>query len=149
MLEKLDLSNNNLTTAALQKEVFEGFYNEHQYEPLKNLKWLSLANNDIHALNVDVFDHLPFLETLFLDHNPFKIIGPNSAIEMLNKLRVLDLSYMELRTLPDTLLHVPRDLRTLNLTGNILTKVPEAFHYAQNLVELILDENPMEQIGGR
>lgn len=151
LLEKLDLSENRLTSAALQKEVFEGFYDSHIYEPLKNLKWLSLANNDIHAINADVFDHLENLETLLLSHNPFKIIDPNSAsaISMLNRLQVLDLGYTELRTLPEHMLHAPRDLKTLNLTGNIFTEIPTAVHFASNLVNLNLDDNPMQQIGGR
>lgn len=149
-LEILDLSNNRLTNLALQKEVFEGPYSADQYEPMKNLKWLSLSNNDIHALNADVFDHLNHLEVLFLDHNPFKIIDPNtaSAIASLSTLKVLDLSFMELRTIPEHMLHAPRSLHTLNLTGNLFTKLPEALHFAVNLVELNLNDNPFEHIGG-
>lgn len=149
-LEMLDLSNNRLTSIVLQKEVFEGPYSSNQYEPLKNLRWLSLANNDIHALNYDVFEHLNHLEVLFLDHNPFKIIDPNtaSAIASLSTLKVLDLSFMELRSIPEYMFHAPRALHTLNLTGNLFTKLPEALHSAINLVELNLNDNPFEHIGG-
>lgn len=149
-LERLDLTDNKLTNQALQKEVFEGRYNPAEYEPMKSLKWLSLSNNDIHALNPDVFDHLDNLEELYLSNNPFKIIDPNSAsaISQLNKLKVLDMSFMELRTIPEYMLHSPRLLSTLNLTGNLFTRLPEALHWSVNLVHLNLNDNPFEQIGG-
>lgn len=149
-LEKLDLSDNRLTNQALEKEVFEGPYSPDQLEPLKNLLWLSLADNDIHSLKLDVFDHLNNLEVLFLNQNPFKIIDPTtaSAISSLTKLKFLDLSFMELRSLPDQMLHAPRDLHTLNLTGNLLTTIPGALHFSINLIELNLNDNPFVQIGG-
>lgn len=149
-LEKLDLSNNKLTMAALQKETFEGPYNVAQYEPLK-IKWLNLAENDIHAFNADLFDHLPNLEELYLSQNPFKIIDPNSAsaISSLPKLQVLDLGLMELRDLPEHMLHAPRELKNLNLTGNLLKLIPNALHFAPNLVHLNIDDNPIEIIGGK
>lgn len=149
-LEKLDLSDNRLTNQALEKDVFEGPYSTDQYEPLRNLRWLSLADNDIHSLKPDVFAHLSDLEVLFLNHNPFKIIDPNSAttISSLTKLKFLDLSFMELRNLPVEMLHAPRDLQTLNLTGNLLTVIPEGLHFAINLIELNLNDNPFVDIGG-
>lgn len=150
LLEKLDLSENRLTTKELVKEVFEGSFDDKQYEPLKNLKWLNLANNDLHSLNVDVFDHLPNLETLYLCHNPFGVIDSSStnALSAINNLIFLDLSNMDLREIPIHMLHSPRELKTLNLASNILTKVPEALTYAINLIDLNLDDNPMVQIGG-
>lgn len=149
-LERLDLSDNKLTKEAIQREVFEGPYSANQLEPMKNLKWLSLDNNDIHALDPDVFDHLSNLEVLFLSHNPFKVIDLNteSAISSLNTLKVLDMSFMELRKLPEYMLHAPRSLVTLNLTGNLFTVLPSALHFASNLVNLNLDDNPFEHIGG-
>lgn len=151
MLEKLDLSENHLTIQSLRKDVFEGNYNSMQYEPLKNLKWLSLAGNDLHAVIDDAFDHLPNLETLILCHNQFKVIDPNSAsaISVLTNLKVLDLSFMELRELPNYMLHAPRHLRVLNLTGNLFTSIPDAIHSAENLIELIIDDVPIEYIGGK
>lgn len=150
LLKKLDLSENRLTTKELVKEVFEGLFDDKQYEPLKNLKWLNLASNDLHSLNVDVFDHLPNLETLYLSHNPFGVIDLSTAnaISGINNLQFLDLSNMDLREIPINMLHSPRELKTLNLASNILTKIPEALTYAINLIDLNLDDNPMMQIGG-
>lgn len=149
-LERLDLSENRLTNQVLQREVFEGPYSANQYEPMKNLKWLNLANNDIHALTADVFDHLSNLEVLILRRNPFSIIDPNtaSAISSITTLKELDMSFLELRTLPEHMLHAPRSLNTLNLTGNLFTTLPEALHFAKQLVYLNLDDNPFEHIGG-
>lgn len=149
-LEWLDLSDNKLTNKALQKQVFEGHYDSHEYQPMKRLKWLNLIGNDLHALNPDVFDHLDALETLLLGRNQFKIIDPNTAgaISSLITLKVLDLSFMELRTIPRDMLHAPRSMQTLNLTGNLFTVLPEALHFTPNLVNLNLNDNPFEHIGG-
>lgn len=151
MLERLDLSENKLTHEALQIKVFEGNYAATQYEPLPNLKWLSLAANELHAVDINLFDHLPNLETLILAHNPFMIIDANSAsaISSIPKLQSLDMSAMELRALPDSMLHGPRNLKVLNLTGNLFSEIPVAIQHAINLVELVLDDLPIDIIGGK
>lgn len=50
---------------------------------------------------------------------------------------------MELTTLPEHLLHSPRGLQILNLTGNLLSEIPAALGFAVNLQYLNLDENPI------
>lgn len=50
---------------------------------------------------------------------------------------------MELKELPEHIFHRPRQLESLNLTGNLFTTVPEALQYAINLKFLSLDENPI------
>lgn len=149
LLEKLDLSFNRLTSDILRPEVFEGHYDAHIFEPLQNVKWLSLSNNDLHTLNPDIFEHFPQLEILSLCHNPFKVIDTNSetAISNIPQLTVLDLSNAELRDLPEFIFNAPHKLRTLNLTGNLFGKLPEALRHAQNLIELNIDDNPIEHLG--
>lgn len=151
LLEKLDLSENKLTHDALSRQVFEGHYTAQEYEPLVNLKWLSLADNDLHTLDPDLFDHLPNLEVLLLCHNQFRIMDANSvgAISSIPQLKVLDLSFMELRKIPESTLHGPRELKVLNLTGNLFTEIPDDIRFARNLVELVLDDIPIEHIGGK
>lgn len=150
LLEKLDLSNNRLTFEALRPEVFEGYYDAVVYEPLQNLKWLSLSNNDIHSLDPDLFEHFPQLESLSLCHNPFKMIDHNSviAISTIPRLSFLDLSYMELKSLPEHIFNAPRQLKTLNLTGNLFETVPDAIQHAVNLVNLNFDDNLVQHFGG-
>lgn len=58
----------------------------------------------------------------------------------------LDLSYMELSSLPEHIFHAPRQLISLNLTGNLFKTIPGALQYAVNLNELIFDENILEDI---
>jgi Leucine-rich repeat (LRR) protein len=79
-LEILDLSNNRITADVLIPEIFEGHYDPETYIPLKTLKVLRLGNNELHSLNPDLFEHLPNLEELSLDSNPFKVIDHNSEI---------------------------------------------------------------------
>lgn len=69
------------------------------------------------------------------------------AITSIRYLEVLDLSMMELGSIPTHLLHSPRGLKTLNLTDNLLTEIPEALTFAKNLENLYLDNNLIPRLG--
>jgi Leucine-rich repeat (LRR) protein len=58
-------------------------------------------------------------------------------------LQVLDLSYTELKDLPENLLHTPKYLKVLNLTGNLMTRVPSALEHSHALEVLHFCENPV------
>lgn len=149
-LKHLDLFHNMLTSKSLASAAFEGKYSPTFYEPIESLKSLDLGHNLLHSLQSNVFEHFPNLESLTLASNTFKIIDQvtESAIGMLSNLKYLDLSYMELASLPDYILHTPQDLETLNLTGNLFTSIPPSLSYATNLKYLSLDENPLKDIEG-
>jgi Leucine-rich repeat (LRR) protein len=57
--------------------------------------------------------------------------------------QVLDLSYTELKDLPEYLLHTPKYLKVLNLTGNLMTRVPAALEHGHTLEVLHFSENPV------
>ncbi|XP_053679676.1 leucine-rich repeat neuronal protein 3-like isoform X2 [Anopheles nili] len=148
MLEVLDLSHNRLKSESLTPDIFVGHYSTSEFEPMQRLRVLRLGANDLHSLNQDLFEHLPALEELSLELNPFKVIDQQTeiAIASIDRLVSLDLSYMELEDIPKYLLHTPKGLRVLNLTGNLLHSVPNALSYATGLNWLSLDENPIDSI---
>uniref|UniRef100_A0A182UM67 Leucine rich immune protein (Coil-less) n=1 Tax=Anopheles merus TaxID=30066 RepID=A0A182UM67_ANOME len=148
LLQVLDISHNRLKSESLNPDVFAGHYSTNEYMPLSKLRVLRLGANDLHSLNPDLFEHLPALEELSLELNPFKVIDQQSeiAIASIERLVSLDLSYMELEDIPKYLFHTPRGLRYLNLTGNLLQEVPAALSYATALAWLSLDENPISSI---
>lgn len=147
----LDLSYNNITSKTLRAEVFQGNYNTENYQPLPNVIQLNLGHNALHTLDSSAFEHLPKLEILNLGSNQFHVIDHSTevAIGELVNLKTLDLSYMELKDLPDNLLHAPRDLETLILTGNLLDEVPDGIDRAINLKSLTLDENLISVVEGK
>ncbi|XP_034491036.1 leucine-rich repeat neuronal protein 1 [Drosophila innubila] len=149
-LTKLDLSNNKLTKKALVPDVFKGPYSAQDFLPLENLKSLNLGYNQLHSLDDDLFEHVPHLEELILCSNIFQVIDKltETALSGCSSLKILDISYMELKTLPDTILHGPRDLDTLIASGNLFDKLPKALMYAKNLKTLVLDENPITNLEG-
>lgn len=146
----LDLSHNNISTKDLRPEVFLGNYNTATYQPLPNVIQLDLGHNNLHSLDSDAFEHLPKLEVLNLASNQFHVIDhlTEVALGQLVHLKSLDLSYMELKDLPDHLLHAPRDLETLILTGNLLDEIPDGIDLGVNLKSLTLDENLIGNLEG-
>lgn len=151
MLTELDLSYNRLQSDMLTPQVFQGRYDPVEYEPLKRLRVLNLAGNDIHKLDADVFEHMVSLEELNLSENPFMVIdsGTEIAISQIPKLKKLNLANTQLKTLPEHIFHAPRALIEINLMGNLFERIPEALIFAINVDTLILDENPIIRIGSK
>ncbi|XP_022231450.2 insulin-like growth factor-binding protein complex acid labile subunit [Drosophila obscura] len=149
-MTSLDLSHNKLTSKVLLPDVFRGPYTVTDFKALYNLKSLNLGHNDLHFLDADLFEHVPNLEELILCSNNFQIINGVSevAISGLASLKILDISYMQLKILPQTILHGPRDLETFIAAGNLFSKLPKALTYAKNLASLVLNENPIEDLQG-
>ena len=144
-LEEVNLAFNELTTENFKPDIFEGKYSPDEYEPLKSLKRLRLSYNLLHNLDEEIFEHTKHLQELYLDNNPFQIIHTNvmSAFADISQLQLLDMSRMELSSLPEPIFHTLRALKVLKLEGNLFKTIPEALKYAINLRELSLDENPI------
>jgi len=144
-LEEVNLSFNELTTESLKPEIFEGKYSPDEYEPIKTLKRLKLSYNLLHNLDSEMFEHTKHLQELYLDNNPFQIIHINvlQAFSDLSQLQLLDMSRMELSSLPEDTFHPLRALKVLKLEGNLFKTIPQALKYAITVRELSLDENPI------
>lgn len=147
-LEEINLANNLIATVNFKPEIFEGRYSPDTYEPLKALKTLILTNNSLHSLHPDIFEHLPNVETLKLDSNVFQIVGEtlSNAFSSILSLSELDMSFMEIEEMPDTIFNTNRNLKVLRLTGNLFRTVPKALRFAKSVEELSLDQNPLENI---
>lgn len=147
-LTELDLSHNHLTSDQLMPNIFRGSYAPEAYEPLRALRVLRLGSNALHTLDSDIFEHLPNLESLSLDSNPFKVIDRPTAIAItsLPYLKVLDLSSMALKTIPENLFHTPRFLEILNISSNQFTSVPSGLADTHSLRQLTMNDNPIRVI---
>ena len=78
------------SSAVYNARLMQGHYAPDHYEPLQNMRVLRLGSNALHTLNPDFFEHLPNLEEVYLDSNPFKVIDRNthSAITSVPLLKV-------------------------------------------------------------
>ncbi|TFK72913.1 L domain-like protein [Pluteus cervinus] len=128
------------------------------------LKKLCLRQNDISFLDPEVFEVLVNLEELDLYDNKVKHVG--RALDKLDKLLVLDLSFNLLKSVPEGLdnlqalhtiyfvqnkisaisgLHASTTLRSLELGSNRLRKI-EGLDALVNLEELWLGKNKLTKI---
>ncbi|KAJ0182873.1 hypothetical protein K1T71_000849 [Dendrolimus kikuchii] len=145
----LDLSHNKLTSAKLSPHAFEGRFQPEEYKPLLAMRILSLAYNDLHSLNQDLFEHLAELEELDLSGNPLTTIDHVTiiAISSLPMLKVLRLRSCQLTEIPDKMLHTPRYLERLDVSDNQLTAVPQELDESKLLRYLNLNQNPIVEFG--
>lgn len=147
-LESLDLSFNNLKTEVLIGHIFRGHYAPDKYEPLWNLKNLTLKKNLLHSLRSDVFEHLPNLESLDLSENSLQtLVGfTEKALTSLTRLKVLNLSDTMLARIPHSFIHMSKYLETLDLSGNYFTEIPMELESTHNIEWLSLDDNPIRNV---
>ncbi|KMQ91340.1 leucine-rich repeat neuronal protein 1-like protein [Lasius niger] len=148
-LIELDLSNNQLTSEQLKPHIFEGQFSPEAYEPLP-LKVLNLSNNILQWLHQSVFEHIIGIEVLNLSGNPFGVFDYRTsiAISSLSYLQELDISYCQLKELPNLQFHNAKYLKKLNLVGNKLAVLPRPLEEAGALEYLSLDNNPIRVIDG-
>ncbi|KAF7286630.1 hypothetical protein GWI33_004663 [Rhynchophorus ferrugineus] len=139
-MNTLILSYNELEI--LSPHTLKGLYMEERLMPLKSLKVLKLDHNKIHSLHMDIFEHTTDLEILDISYNPFKIIDKQTtlALSSLAMLKELYLGYTEINTLPDQLLHTPRYIEILDLSGNPLTAIPSTLGETHNLTTLYIND---------
>ncbi|KAF9408729.1 hypothetical protein HW555_011675 [Spodoptera exigua] len=147
-LAVLDLSNNKISTSAINKKVFAGPLGLIGPVNFKNMQYLSLANNDLHSLAQDLFLFMPDLLHLDLSDNPLAFIDQVTmgAISDLKYLKELKLSNCELETLPDGLLRRQRKLRRLDISNNRFTTIPSVLKEAPSLTYLNLDRTPIQTL---
>ncbi|KAJ8929458.1 hypothetical protein NQ314_017838 [Rhamnusium bicolor] len=138
-METLILSYNDLEI--LHPDALKGQYLELRYLPLRSLKELRLDHNKLHTLNQDLFMHTTDLEILDLSFNPIITIDHHTlaAIDSLAVLKELYLQYTKISTLPDNMLHTPKYLEILDLSGNPIKEIPATLKQAHSLKSLYLN----------
>jgi hypothetical protein len=143
-LEKLILSHNRIEN--LHPKAFAGVYSNRQYRFLP-LKRLYLDHNSITSLDREVFKYSRDIEILSLAHNPLQAFTMQTvkAINSLDSLKKLDLSYTQLSTLPSRF-RPSATLRYLDLDGNRFQEVPRELRALSKLRILHFSNNPIVRL---
>ncbi|KAL1679675.1 hypothetical protein EV122DRAFT_263483 [Schizophyllum commune] len=106
------------------------------------LQKLCLRQNQIAHLEPDIFHHLTNLDELDFYDNKIKHVG--RALDKLDKLTVLDLSFNNIRTIPDALQTLP-SLKTVYFVQNRISKI-SGLENLTNLTSIELGGNKIRRI---
>lgn len=111
---------------------------------LVNLRYLSVAGNNIHTVNSEAFKDLNNLIYLNLSSNIISSLYPETFAK-LESLKTLDLSRNQLQKIID--ISAVTNITTLSLNCNSIQSVPEhAFKQMPNLMELSLNGNQIKEV---
>ncbi|XP_028157708.1 slit homolog 3 protein-like [Ostrinia furnacalis] len=147
-LTTIDLSGNKLTS--IDQGVLQGLLiaEEHRVRVFKKMRYLNLADNELHTLPKDAFYFMQELTFLDLSGNPLGIIDQvvMGALSDLTLLKEFRLRGCELETLPAGLLRRQRRLERLDISDNMFKTVPDALAEATNLIYLDFDKNSLTEI---
>ncbi|KAJ8971417.1 hypothetical protein NQ317_018152 [Molorchus minor] len=145
-MDTLILSYNDLEI--IHPDAFKGVYLEARLMPLRKLKELRLDHNKLHTLNQDIFEHTTDIEILDLSNNPIVTLDQHTvaAIDSLALLKELYLQYTEISTLPDNMLHTPKFLEVMDLSGNPIKEMPATLKQVHNLRELYMNNTGFENL---
>ncbi|KAJ2945920.1 hypothetical protein O0L34_g4835 [Tuta absoluta] len=148
-LTYLDLRNNSLTGDVLRSEIFQGPYNSDGTYRNIALERLYLSYNNIHSLDRYLFHYTPNLTQLYLSYNPFEKIDIVTAyaLSSATNLQYLDLSYTDLKALPEEAFRGLLYLEEIDLSGNQFVTVPESLKLLGTTLRLLtFNNNPIVEL---
>ncbi|XP_037253860.1 serine/threonine-protein kinase 11-interacting protein isoform X4 [Falco rusticolus] len=119
-----------------------------QLESLTCCKCISTLEEIISACGGDLSCALPWLELQTVNFSYNSITALDDSLQLLNALRVLDLSHNKIQDCENYLTTLT-ELEYLNLAYNFLSKVPNLSIFSRSkLVTLILRNNELDSING-
>ncbi|NWI42886.1 S11IP protein, partial [Picathartes gymnocephalus] len=119
-----------------------------QLESLTCCKCISTLEEIISACGGDLSCALPWLELQTVNFSYNSITALDDSLQLLNALRVLDLSHNKIQDCEHYLMTLT-ELEYLNLAYNFLSKVPNLGIFSRSkLVTLILRNNELDSING-
>ncbi|NXF96015.1 S11IP protein, partial [Eubucco bourcierii] len=141
----------HLEVSIEDRPVFESCWLRFVYSQLESLtccKCISTLEEIISACGGDLSCALPWLELQTVNFSYNSITALDNSLQLLNALRVLDLSHNKIQDCEHYLMTLA-ELEYLNLAYNFLSKVPNLGIFSRSkLVTLILRNNELDSING-
>ncbi|XP_052072964.1 toll-like receptor 4 [Mytilus californianus] len=118
---------------------------------LNQLKFFNLSNNYCSKVSARFFTGMPNLTTLLVQNNLLGFVLPGDIsgeiLAPLTKLEVLDLSDNRITSLPSVFFNAQIQLRTLNLSGNLLETATFEIIQMTKLSHLDISNNRLSVLG--
>nr|WBP49908.1 Toll-like receptor protein [Mimachlamys nobilis] len=141
---------NNLTHIDLHNNLLHSW--KGTVSNLQHVKYIDGSNNYCNFISDDFFNECPNLETLLIHDN---LLGDvlrkdknGNIFRHLTHLKVLDLSWNRIQTVPKLLLKNQNELQILNISNNQLDTFDLLFGHMKGLEYLNLSHNQLQKLSG-
>ncbi|XP_057659374.1 chaoptin-like [Diorhabda carinulata] len=119
---------------------------ENIFEPLGQLRWLSIDNNNLHYIPENLLNSLKQLNYINLESNKLHAL-PKNLFKSNIELRHIRLSNNELRGIETETFSLLPNLESITLSGNKIKHIQrESFSRLPNLTKIILSDNFLTHI---
>ncbi|XP_034110227.1 insulin-like growth factor-binding protein complex acid labile subunit [Drosophila albomicans] len=115
----------------------------YEYLPMAHMRQLRLVGNKLQHLDPRAFEKLPFLDTLVLASNAFRVL-PAGPFAPIRSLRILFVRYNQLTKISRDLLEALSNITTLCIDNNQLSSLPDLNGTLPNLDAMTIGENPWQ-----
>nr|WBP49909.1 Toll-like receptor protein [Mimachlamys nobilis] len=147
---RIPLGPNNLTLIDLHSNLIHSW--KGTVSNLQHVKYIDGSNNYCTFISDDFFNECPNLETLLIHDN---LLGDvlrkdqnGNIFRHLTHLKVLDLSWNRIQTVPKLLLKNQNELQILNVSNNQLDTFDLYLKHMTGLTYLNLSHNQLQKLGG-
>ena len=113
---------------------------EENFEGMRNLKKLSLEENEIEKISQDAFIYLKHLEELNISKNKLKILHDDTFARLF-KLRIFSASYNDLQDISEEMFGRNKNLEVISLKKNKIVRMWMNFENFEKLNRVDLRSN--------
>jgi Leucine-rich repeat (LRR) protein len=148
VMEDRSFASTNLFMLTLDEINLENGLKTIPTRDLRELKGLSLKNNQINAIPNGWTRNLTSLKLLYLDENKLNVIPADAFQGVSQTLRKLQMTHNKIRKLPRHALRQLTNLESLHLSHNRIKKVyARSFNNSRSLSQLDLSHNLIYSLG--
>jgi protein toll len=146
-LEELIIKNKRLTNLELFEYDFKTYpLSKQSFSSSKNIKTLVINSSKLEDIFEEIFEPLNDLESIDLSYNNLKVL-PENLLKNNNKLKIFKVSNNQLKSLSENLFQNTYKIEVIDLSSNQIELIPDRiFIKCENILWINLSNNSIKKL---